>query len=63
MEIGDLIQDRLYPEDVGIILGEGSALEHRTMFWVGGTCAGDTTEERIEFLKSDFRVLSSAQKK
>lgn len=65
MEIGDLIQDKLYPEDIGIILGAHRAdtTEYPRVFWVGGTTAGDITSERVDFLKTDFRVLSSAKKK
>ena len=61
MKVGDLIQDRMYLEDLAIVLEsvEG-AFDDIRLFWIAGGTAGDVTLEGRDFVLKDFVVLSSA---
>lgn len=62
MKIGDLIQDRDYPEDIAIIIQNDKLRDNFYLFWLAGDTVGDTTRERAIDVEEDFDLLSSAKK-
>lgn len=62
MKLGDLIQDRHYPEDIAIIIQDEELREDVCVFWLAGHTVGQTSREQRDWIEKDFDLLSSAKK-
>ncbi len=61
-KLGDLIQDKDYPEDIAIIIQDDELRDDVCVFWLAGHTAGGTSCEQREWVEKDFDLLSSAKK-
>ena len=61
-KLGDLIQDRDYPEDIAIIIQDDELHEDICVFWLAGDTVGQASREQRDWIEKDFDLLSSAKK-
>ena len=61
-KLGDLIQDRDYPEDIAIIIQDDELCDDVCVFWLAGQTVGQASREQREWVEEDFDLLSSAKK-
>jgi hypothetical protein len=61
-KLGDLIQDRDYPEDIAIIIQDDELYDDVCVFWLAGHTVGQASREQRDWIEKDFDLLSSAKK-